>query len=116
MKAQYNNQPVKLEAVGNGSWLWRWNILQIEVTDNNGTTRPAWTCEETTVWNEPTADKIKQAVIRENWDETKEAKLINDYNAAKENILPVDKIAAYHDFLIQRTALKQDVDNYFINK
>lgn len=114
MKAQYDHQPAKLEAVGNGSFLWRWNIQPTEKTDpQTEEVTIGWECDEVVIWNEPTTAKIKKAVINETWGTNVEAKLINDYNAVNEGLLPAEKKQAYLDFISERMRLKEDIQNYF---
>ena len=50
--AIYDEKPSKYEAVGNGSYLYRWYIEEIQVPNNSDseTTVSKWKCEEVTVW------------------------------------------------------------------
>ena len=89
--ANYDAKPSKLEAVGNGSYLYRFNI------------------EEKTVehFSEGTLCPVSH-----------EQKLVNEYNAANLGLVGGSKtsdaaktaIARYKEFLEQRTALKSMVD------
>lgn len=112
-KAIYDNKPSVLEVIGNGSKMYRWNISKISIpAGNNG--EPAsekWECEEVTVWETVTKKKIKEAVIRDMVSESEEAKLINDYLAAKEGILSEDYEQAYLSFITQRRLLKEQIDS-----
>ncbi len=107
-KAQYDHNPPKLEAVGNGSHLYRWNIE--EVTTEEGS---IWECYEVVVWNEPTSDKLKEAVINAMWGKDLELKLLNDYNAANEGLMPVTFKQPYLDYISDRNALKTEIDDFF---
>lgn len=92
MIAFYDNQPTKLEAVGNGSYVYRFNIQKVEKPATAETTELAdtdessvqeqWQCEEVTVWSPLSSNKITEAVITEKWDNNQEQKLVNEYNAA----------------------------------
>lgn len=120
--AFYDNQPSKLEALGNGSYLYRWNIQEVapesvEQTSEDGVEAQAekatqFSCEEILVWGPLTSNRITEAVITSKWDAHYEQKLINDYNAVQLGILK-DKDGAiaqrYKDFLQQRNELKQIV-------
>lgn len=61
--ANYDAKPSKLEAVGNGSYLYRFNIEENTVehfsegTDEAVETRSYWECEEVTVWSPLTSNK-----------------------------------------------------------
>lgn len=117
--AIYDNKPSIYEAVGNGSYLYRWGIKEVQspINVDSEETYPKWECEEVTVWSPITANKITEAVISHKWENNYEQKLINEYNAA---ILGVygsttsdeakARIQAYKDFLQARTNIKTQVD------
>ncbi len=117
--AIYDNQPSKFEAVGNGSYLYRYNIQEVENAPaqegEEATTK--YECEEVTVWAPVTANKITKAVIAAKCDADREQKLINEYNAAQLGLYGAKtsdeakaKIQAYKDFLEVRAGLKTMVD------
>ena len=117
--AIYDAKPSKYEAVGNGSYLYRWNIEEIQVPDNSDseTTVIKWQCEEVTVWSTVTPNKVTEAVITSKWDNNYEQKLVNDYNAAKLGVYgsttsteASEKMAAYTAYLNERKALKEQID------
>ena len=96
----YDFKPSKLEANGNGSYTYRWDIQEVQVEnhfgeagDNGQATK--WTCNEVVVWGMVTNDKLKKAVITHLWDSDKEAKIINDYK----------------EYLPKRKAIKEMIDN-----
>ena len=115
--AIYDAKPSKYEAVGNGSYLYRWNIEEIQVPDDSETTVIKWQCEEVTVWSPVTPNKVTEAVITSKWDNNYEQKLVNDYNAAKLGVYgsttsteATEKVAAYTAYLNERKALKEQID------
>ena len=126
--AYYDHQPSVFEAVGNGSTRYRFNIQEVEAgnaqTSGNepqqgeGETRTQWQCDEVVVFAPLSANKITQAVISYKWDSDYEQKLINDYNAANLGLIDGSKsseaakakIQAYKDFLLERAALKEQID------
>lgn len=123
MQAFYDNQPKKLEAVGNGSFRYRYNIREeekpVQASENSETAQeaqaqPQWVCEEVTVWAPLSANKITEKVLTERWDGNYEQKLVNEYNSAQMGLLSeeeaVARIEAYRAFLTERTALKSQVD------
>lgn len=123
MQAFYDNQPKKLEAVGNGSFRYRYNIREeekpVEASENSETAQeaqaqPQWVCEEVTVWAPLSANKITEKVLTERWDGNYEQKLVNEYNSAQMGLLSEEeaaaRIEAYRAFLTERTALKSQVD------
>lgn len=105
MKAFYDHKPPVLEAVGNGSYLYRWDITNEELQ---------WQCQEVTVWMPLTSNKITEAVISELWDTNYEQKLINEYNAAALGIYDEstlqEKINTYKQFLVDRYIIKNQID------
>ena len=123
MQAFYDNQPKKLEAVGNGSFRYRYNIREeekpVQASENSETAQEAqaqtqWVCEEVTVWAPLSANKITEKVLTERWDGNYEQKLVNEYNSAQMGLLSEEEAAlrteAYRAFLTERTALKHQVD------
>lgn len=122
MKAFYDNKPSNFEAVGNGSYLYRYGITEVEVqgqngTDDTDTKKTQWQCNEVVVWSPYTANSITEAVIRDKWDGNYEQKLINEYNGAQLGMygdVSSDEakahIKAYTDFLKERYAIKQQID------
>lgn len=120
MLAFYDNKPSNWEAVGNGSFMYRWNIeVAPELTEENAEQEKvsSWKCEEVTVWPPFTPNKITEAAITSKWDTNYEQKLVNEYNAAQLGLLgdaksadAQAKVQAYTDYLTERAALKAQVD------
>ena len=118
MQAFYDNKPSKYEAVGNGSYLYRYNIQEVEQTDTQEEaaeeTRKQWSCEEVTVWSPVSSNKITQAVIADRWDSDYEQKLVNEYNGAQLGVYTDEEaeaiIAKYKAFLTERAELKKTID------
>lgn len=124
MIAFYDNKPSILEAVGDGSYRYHFNIIEIipEVIpasdkDAQEESRTQWQCEEVTVWSPVTSNKITKAVITEVCDHNYEQKLVNEYNAAqlgmygeKTSEEAQKRINAYTEYLSTREKLKAQVD------
>ena len=121
MKAYYDSKPLKLEAVGNGSWLYRWGIEEETATstdgDGNEVTSTQWSCEEVTVWAPLSESRIKQAVITGKWDSGHEMKLLNEYYSAQLGVYGAKtsdeakaKVQAYKDFLTERAEVRAQVE------
>lgn len=114
MKACYDNKPITIEAVGNGSFLYRYNIQDIEVVREEKTTTQ-FQCDEVTVWGPLTSNKITDAVISSRWESNYEQKLINEYNAAVMGLYDAEvaelKKKSYSDFLAERANLKTQIDS-----
>jgi len=116
MKAFYDSKPSTLEAVGNGSYLYRYGIKEAEVeTPETEESRTQWECEEVTVRPPLTSNRITEAVITDRWDGNYEQKLVNEYNAAKLGMYADEteaeaRVTKYTDYLTERAALKGQVD------
>ena len=116
---QSNDKPQIMSAVGNGSYLYRFNINEIEVPAQTEGEEPtkAWQYEEVTVWPPVTPNKITEAVITSKWDNNYGQKLVNDYNAVKLGVYgsatltkAKEKVDAYIAYLNERKALKEQID------
>ena len=77
MKAFYDTKPSTLEPVGNGSFLYRYNIEEVETETEEAHTQ--WQCEEVTVYAPLTANKITEAVITDKWPSNYEQKKKRKY-------------------------------------
>ena len=123
MLAFYDNKPSVLEAVGDGSYRYHFNIIEInpEVIPSSDNVEDGqitqWQCQEVTVWSPVTSNKITEAVITEVCDHNYEQKLVNEYNAAQLGLYgsktgeeAKKHIAAYTEYLNTRAALKAQVD------
>ncbi len=118
MQAYYDHEPAVFEAVGNGSYLYRWDIQTVtdETTDEEGNTTSTtqWQCQEVAVYAPISANKITAAVIAETWDSDYEQKLVNEYNAGVLSVYDkttaAEKKANYKAFLSARDTLKAQVD------
>ena len=121
--ANYDAKPSILEAVGNGSYLYRFNIVEKtseaheEGKNEPVSPRKSWDCDEVVVWSPLTSNKITEAVITSKWNENYEQKLVNEYNAAQLGLYGEKTseeakahIKAYTDYLTERAALKTQVD------
>ena len=111
-----DKQPLKLEAVGNGSYLYHYNIEEVDRPAQEGEAAgKQWQYEEVTVWAPITANKITEKVLTSRWDANYEQKLVNEYNSAQMGLLSeedaVRKTEAYKAFLTERNRLKAQVDS-----
>ena len=121
MKTQSDHELSRLDAVGTGSYQYRWDIhteVQEQPSeDGEGvTTRLVWVAEEVTVWMPLTSNRITAAVITEAFPADYEQKLLNEYNAANLGMIPdaaetEKRRQAYTDFLRRRAALKKEIDD-----
>lgn len=111
MKAYYDNKPGVTEAVGNGNWLYRWDIEQKEFIDETGS-RQQWACEEVTINGEPEYGKCIVAVIRSRYSADDELALVNKYNSYKQGIIEDSSIETeYAEYLTFVKGIKEQVKN-----
>jgi hypothetical protein len=118
--ATYDSKPSSYEANGDGSYTYRWNIRETTSPSGTGDDSPVdtkWECNEVVVWATVTRAKLTAAVIASLWDSDHEAKLVNDYNAAKEGVFGSttgekarEYINRYKTFLADRKAIKEQVE------
>ena len=118
MQVFYDNRPSILEKVGDGSYRYRWNISEVEMSndmmEDNNETRTQWSCEEVIIFAPLSPNKITEKVIAELWDSNYEQKLLNEYNTSTlgmyDEETATNKINKYKAFLRQREAIKQQID------
>lgn len=116
MKAIYDHEPQRLEAVGDGSFLYRYNIAEEQVREDDDNTRTQWACQEVRVWPPITANRITEAAIRDRWTQAEELKLLNDFNGLALNLCADEdeagrKAERYQAYLAERKTLKETIDN-----
>ena len=124
--AHYSEKPSIYEAVGNGSYLYRFDIKEVTPAAqgqpaSEGETpaepRSSWECEEVKIYAPVTANKVTQAVVEHKWGQDHEQKLVNEFHSAelglygdKKSKEAQEKINNYKNFLIERRAIKEEVD------
>lgn len=109
-RANYDSRPLAYEAVGNGCYLYRWDIKEETVEQEDGQTKTFFSCLEVGVWATVTRSMVKQAAINALWGDGVEEKYINDYNAVVLKVLDSSYKEAYKTFLAERKALKEQID------
>jgi hypothetical protein len=110
MKTYSDRELLSLAAVGDGTYLYRWDIVYDE-TSADGL---QWSAEEVVVPTPLSANGIIEAVISETWPSNREQKLVNEYNAAVLGISNGEEAErakeAYSTFLRERAELKAQVE------
>jgi len=106
-----NENPEVFSNVGNGSYLYCFNIQEKEIPEQ--AEGKAWQYNEVTVWSPLSSDKVTKEVMNAIWDKDTEQKLLNDYNAAQLGILGEEYIMKYKDFLASRILIKNQIDKDF---
>lgn len=112
MRAFYDKKPSTMEAMGDGSYRYRWGIEEIvpELTDESADGAPGWGCEEAVVWAPLTSGKIINAVIRAVYTAEEELALVNKFNAYQQG-MDVDPgiVVEYTEYLSFVAEVKRDV-------
>ncbi len=114
MTAFYDNKPSVLEAVGNGSFLYRYNIEEVipELTEENAGEEKVsqWKCEEVTVWAPVSSDKVIEAVIRAKYSASAELALVNKFNSYQQGLdVDASAVSEYTDYLTFVAGVKRQV-------
>lgn len=119
MKAFSDHSPEIIEPVGNGNYLYHWDIQEIDreidrLNDNTPIHIKQYAYQEVTVYPPLTSNNITKAVINSMWDSNYEQKLVNEYNAAELGVYDdeeaLNKVDKYKEFLATRNAIKKQVD------
>ena len=119
-RAYYDTKPPKLEAVGNGNYLYRWDIQEEEVKHEmmqEGKEEPVssvkkvqYSCREVTIHGKPEYGKCVEAVIRSDYSAEAELAIINQFNAYQQGVLSnAGVVSEYEDFLAFVSSVKSMV-------
>lgn len=119
-RAYYDTKPPKLEAVGNGNYLYRWDIQEEEVQHEmmqEGKEEPVssvkkvqYSCREVTIHGKPEYGKCVEAVIRSDYSAEAELALINQFNAHQQGVLSdAGVVSEYEEYLAFVSSVKSMV-------
>lgn len=119
-RAYYDTKPPKLEAVGNGNYLYRWDIQEEEVQHEmmqEGKEEPVssvkkvqYSCREVTIHGKPEYGKCVEAVIRSDYSAEAELALINQFNAYLQGVLSdAGVVSEYEEYLAFVSSVKSMV-------
>lgn len=119
-RAYYDTKPPKLEAVGNGNYLYRWDIQEEEVQHEmmqEGKEEPVssvkkvqYSCREVTIHGKPEYGKCVEAVIRSDYSAEAELALINQFNAYQQGVLSdAGVVSEYDEYLAFVSSVKSMV-------
>ena len=103
-RAYYDEKPSVFQAVGNGDYLYHWDIQEEKITNNAGEDPQSevvkYSCLETTISGEVSYDKCVEAVIRSEYGIDQEMAVINKYNSYKNGLTQdIDSLNEYNEFL-----------------
>lgn len=114
-RAYYDKRPSAFEAVGNGNWLYRWDIQEevIEREPDMGSVTQ-YSCNEATIHGKPEYGNCVEAVIRSDYSAEAELSLINQYNAYQQGISSdASVVSEYEKYLAYVSSVKAMVKKDF---
>lgn len=116
MKSSSNVRPDIIQDLGNGSFHYNYNIVEVKVADEEVGEKTAYNFDTVQVWEKPTYESLVRAVIRNEVDENEEFSLINDYYAAKlgletDSTRKTKAVTEYKEYLSRVIAIKAMVRN-----
>ena len=114
-RAYYDKRPSAFEAVGNGNWLYRWDIQEevIEREPDMGSVTQ-YSCNEATIHGKPEYGNCVEAVIRSDYSTETEFSLINQYNAYQQGVSSdASVVSEYEEYLAYVSSVKAMVKKDF---
>ena len=123
MKTYSDNKPEIFEPIGDGGYIYNYNIREIEVDrvdiidfkNETNIKQTQWEYDNVIIYSPIDKDKITKSVITNTWNINYENKLINDYNEISLGNLTEEEIDKrtnnYITFLQERKRLKEMIDN-----
>ena len=114
-RVYYDKRPSAFEAVGNGNWLYRWDIQEevIEREPDMGSVTQ-YSCNEATIHGKPEYGNCVEAVIRSDYSAEAELSLINQYNAYQQSISSdASVVSEYEKYLAYVSSVKAMVKKDF---
>lgn len=119
-RAYYDSKPSAFEAVGNGNYLYRWDIQEEKVQSEamqEGSEEPVasvervqYSCREVTIHGKPEYGKCVEAVIRSDYSAEAELSLINQFNAYQQGVSSdASVVSEYEEYLAFVSSVKSMV-------
>ena len=119
-RAYYDRKPSAFEAVGNGNYLYRWDIQEEKVQSEamqEGSEEPVasvervqYSCREVTIHGKPEYGKCVEAVIRSDYSAEAELSLINQFNAYQQGVSSdASVVSEYEEYLAFVSSVKSMV-------
>lgn len=117
MTAFSTEKPSIFEAVGNGNYLYHYDIQECDSTEpaSDGQSKKMWRYEEETICPPLTSNRITEAVITGRFPSNYELKVINDFNGIALNLCSDEEEATakaqrYQEYLSERARIKAIID------
>ena len=107
----YDSKPSCIAAVGDGSYLFRWDIQEERIVVDEGVEVTQYSCCESTLSGVPEYGKCIVSVLRQDYSVDDELALVNKYNAYKQGIIDDASIEGeYAEYLSYVDKVKSMVD------
>ena len=116
MRVNYDHKPSVMEAVGDGTIRFRYDITEVTKPALRDDEQPitGWDCEELIIYPPVSSNALLSSAIAERWPSGREQKLVNDYNCTILGLTEGDTanqaINRYRRFLSDRAQLKADIE------
>ena len=81
MKSNSDVKPPKFLDLGDGSWHYNYNVKEVEVESEDGTTKTIYEYDTVHIWGNPAYMKLVRIVIAESFSIEDEIELVRNYNA-----------------------------------
>lgn len=115
MKSYSEKAPKQVELIGPEVYRVRWDIQKLE-SEVEGKVIEQYVCDECTVYAPLTQDSVLQAAIRSVISQSRELKLINDYNAHVLGLSTDEGVVdRYKNYIEWRASLKAKIDEICSN-
>lgn len=121
MRSHSDVKPTVFEDLGNGSWHYNYNIIEVDVQpadiqqEESEAPQIGYEYDTVQIWGTPTTDSIKKAVIAEHWDVTQEINLANNYERFRFGLTKDESFRDdYVEYLKKTDEIKKMVDSDFI--
>ena len=115
MKVNSNDYPEIIQKIGNGIYLYHFDIEEVAVDNMDAEPHQGYEYNEVKVFGLLTANAITESVMNSLWSKDVEQKLINDYYASQIGILDTSYADKYKSFLTERNRIKEQVNTDFNN-
>ena len=115
MKVNSNDYPEIIQQIGNGIYLYHFDIEEVAVDNMDSEPHQGYEYNEVKVFGLLTANAIMEAAMNFLWSKDVEQKLINDYYASQIGILDASYADRYKSFLTERNRIKEQVNTDFNN-
>ena len=110
MKVNSNDYPEIIQQIGDGTYLYHFDIEEVSVDGTNSEPHKGYEYNEVKIIGLLTANSITESVMNSLWGKDIEQKLINDFYASQMGILDTSYEDKYKSFLTDRKRIKEQIN------